>query len=50
MDNAELLEKAQDAINDLFSDMSVSPKQCRENLRELIADIEVKIESLGLED
>jgi hypothetical protein len=50
MSNDKLLEEAEKAINDLFSDMSVSREKCRENMRELLADIEIKIESLGLED
>lgn len=50
MTNEQLLEKAKDAIDELFSDMSVSKVKCRENLRELISEIHIKIESLYLKD
>lgn len=46
MSNEELLEKAKEAINELFGDMSVSQKTTRENLEELIGDIEIMIDGL----
>ena len=46
MSNEELLEKAKEAINELLSDMSVSQSTTRENLKELIGDIEVMLDGL----
>ena len=46
MSNEELLEKAKEAINELFGDMSVSQSTTRENLKELIGDIEVMLDGL----
>lgn len=42
--NEKLKSKAFKAINNLFCDTSVSKQKCIENLRELIEDIEIKIE------
>ena len=46
MSNDELLEKAKEAISKLFGDMSVSPNTTRENLNELIDDIEIMLDAL----
>jgi len=46
MTNEELLEKAKEAISELFGDMSVSQDTTRENLEELIGDIKIMIEGL----
>lgn len=47
MDNEKLYEKALEAATDLFNDQSVSKKKVLENLKSLIEDIQVMIESLG---
>lgn len=49
MTNKELYEAALDAINELFNDCSVSKKMAKENLEGLLDEIEVMIESLGLD-
>lgn len=41
------LENAKRAIEDLFSDTSVSAQETREALEELMEDLEAKIESLS---
>jgi hypothetical protein len=41
--NEKLYQKAMVAINELFSDTSVSQEECRENLQTLIADIEMLV-------
>jgi len=43
-----LIEQAKEAIDNLFSDTSVSKEQTKEDLEELIEEIQCKIESLGL--
>jgi hypothetical protein len=48
--NEKLLERAKEAINELFSDQSVSPTECKENLQDLKDEIELQIDSLGLEE
>lgn len=50
MTNEQLLETAQEAINNLFADTSVSADKCRENLKSLIDEIEILIESLDFGD
>lgn len=47
MSNEELLEKAKKAIDDLFSDRSVSVETAIENMEELQGDIESKIDALN---
>jgi hypothetical protein len=44
--NEELYEKAMKAITDLFSDLSVSKAETKENLENLSGEIQVMIESL----
>lgn len=44
--NENLYNKALQAIRDLFNDTSVSPDKCRENLKSLIEEMEIMIESL----
>jgi len=46
MSNEELLEKAKEAINELFGDMSVSQQITRENLNDLIGAIEIMLDGL----
>ena len=46
MSNDELLEKAKEAITELFSDMSVSQSTTRDNLNELLVDIELLLDTL----
>ena len=50
MEHAALLKKAEDAIEELFSDMSVGPEKTRESLEELAATIEGKLDSLPEEE
>jgi hypothetical protein len=50
MDNDELLEKAKSAIDNLFSDTSVSRAKCRENLEDLQSEIETKLDALRADD
>jgi hypothetical protein len=45
-DNEKLYERAVDAINDLFSDKSVSQSTCRDNLLSLIDEIKTMLDSL----
>lgn len=49
MSNEELYEKAKDAIMDLFSDMSVSPEQAKENLETLVEEIQILIDTLPVD-
>lgn len=42
----ELVKKAEKAIDNLFSDTSVSREQTRESLEEIIDAIQMKIDSL----
>lgn len=46
MSNKDLYRRAEKAIEELFSDMSVSRDKCRENLQTLTGDIEGKLECL----
>lgn len=46
MTNKELLKVAEDAIETLFADISVSISKTMENLEELQSDIEAKLEAL----
>lgn len=48
--NERLIGAAQKAIDDLFSDESVSQKQAVENLRDIIEDCKIKIDSLELDN
>jgi hypothetical protein len=41
-----LLERAKEAIDDLFSDTSVSKGKTREDLEELVDEIHFKIETI----
>jgi hypothetical protein len=47
MSNKELYDAAKTAIDNLFSDTSVSISQCKENLNSLIGEIEIMIASLS---
>ncbi len=47
MNNDELLEAARTAIDNLFGDTSVSRCKCRENLQDLQAEIETKLDALA---
>jgi len=44
------VEAAKSAINAVFSDMSVSRSECRENLRDLQEEIEVLLDALETDD
>ena len=44
--NEDLKQDAIDAVNALFSDQSVSQEQCRENLEEVVGEIETMLESM----
>lgn len=46
MSNEELYAAALEAIKKLYSDMSVTPEQAKENLENLIEEIEILIETL----
>lgn len=46
MTNEELYEKAIDAINDLFSDTSVSKEDAKGNLQGLLDEIAILMQSL----
>lgn len=46
MNNKELLKAAKEAVQELFSDTSVSQTQCRENLEEIKADIDGYLDTL----
>ena len=48
MTNEELYEKASTAINELFSDQSISKQKCVENLESLIDEMQVMIDSLDV--
>lgn len=50
MTNEELYDAAVKATTELFSDQSVSKGKCRENLQELIGEIQTMIDSLGEEE
>ena len=50
MTNDELYDKAREAIQDLWSDTSVSKSEARQNLNGLISEIYIMLESLGSED
>lgn len=47
--NEQLYEAAQNAINELFGDTSVSRSECIGNLENLIGEIETMIDSLNME-
>ncbi len=47
MTNEELVQKAKDAINDVFGDMTVSVETTKENLFELISDIKIMLNALS---
>lgn len=46
MTNDELYGKAKDAIDELFSDKSVSQSEAKRNLQNLIGEIEILIDTL----
>jgi len=46
MGNDELLEKAKKAIDDFFSDSSVSAQVTLDGLEDLQSDISIKVEAL----
>ena len=46
MSNEDLFKRAEEAIDKLFSDQSVSAQKALENMEELASDIEVKIDAL----
>lgn len=48
--NTRLLDKAKAALEDLFSDCSVSRDKCRENLGELKDEIQQKLDCLDADD
>lgn len=48
--NEDLYEKALKAIEELFSDTSVSQREARKNLNGLISEIETMIDTLEIED
>ena len=50
MSNSELLAAAKKAVQELFSDQSVSREQCRENLDEIGADIVSYNDALDADD
>jgi hypothetical protein len=45
--NEELYDAAMDAISKLFSDRTVTKTETRENLNNLISEMEVMIDTLG---
>lgn len=47
--NDELYKKAMDAINELFSDTSVSKEETLRSMNALIGEIEMLKEALGVE-
>ena len=47
MRNEDLLQKAQDAIDDLFSDQSVTVETAIENMETLKGDIDSKLDALA---
>jgi polyhydroxyalkanoate synthesis regulator phasin len=49
MSNEELYQKAENAIEELFSDTSVTPQKCAENMQELRDRIDEYVESLESE-
>ncbi|MFH1722907.1 MAG: hypothetical protein ABH950_09925 [Candidatus Altiarchaeota archaeon] len=46
MDNEQLYEQARNAIEELFSDTSVSQEKAMENLQSLISEIQSMVEAL----
>lgn len=46
MSNEKLMQNAKYAIDALFEDLSVTKEKCLENLEELQADVEAKIDVL----
>ena len=47
MTHQDLCEKAESAINDIFSDTSVSKAETRVSLQTLISEIEILLDALG---
>jgi hypothetical protein len=47
-ENERLYERANQAIHDLFSDSSVTAEKTKEKLTELVDEINMLIDSLGL--
>jgi len=47
MDNAQLLQDAKEAIENLYSDTSVSEGKCKSNMMDLADMIQMKLDSLG---
>ena len=48
MTHEELLKRAKEAINGVFSDTSVSKEQAAESLQQLIDEIDILLEALEL--
>ena len=46
-ENERLYEEVEEALNKLFSDQTVSKRECAANMKGIIEDCEIKIESLG---
>ena len=46
MEHKELVKKAIEAINDVFTDNSVSPEETVESLRSLKAEVQLLIETM----
>ena len=49
-DNEELYEKALEAINNLYSDQSVSREKALRNLQGLSGEIDIMVNALGDDD
>jgi len=50
MNNEELYDKAVEAVQNLFSDNSVSIEECRINMNTLISEIQMLLDSLPEDD
>lgn len=50
MNDQSLLENAKEAIRKVFGDTSVSRESTRENLEELLSDIEAMLGALDFDD
>lgn len=46
MTHEQLVQKATEAIEELFSDTSVSPETTKDDLEALVEDIEIKISAI----
>ena len=46
MRNEELYEKALEAVTELFSDLSVTKTETKDNLQDLVGEIESMLDSL----